>query len=249
MPALPRPITFGLDLPSALTANKRVLIATQAVAATGLVTPDYVMPDRFHRPMGHAELCGRGFVHLRGAPERWRRRAVLERYPVPNIGPNIATNFAGQSASIPAGTITVVEFYHAVLDHYFMTPLSAGNRRALDTGPFGGWSRTGLTFKAYPSQTSAGAGANPVCRFYIPPQHGDSHFYSASPFDCAFVLEHTGTDPNYSGYIEETPNAFTSRCRTSRPVLVRRERSSFTGFGITGAIPTIASRPIPSSKR
>ena len=38
---------FGLDLGSALTANKRVLIATQAVAATGLITPDYVIPDRF----------------------------------------------------------------------------------------------------------------------------------------------------------------------------------------------------------
>ncbi len=197
--------TFGFDLPSVQTANKRVLIATQAVAATGLVTPDYVMPDRFVPTVqGGVDyaggVSGLGYASL-------PTDGVNAFFSTGTTAPNVATNFAGQTASIPAGTITVVEYYHAALDHYFMTPL-ASEIDALDTGQYTGWSRTGLSFKAYPSQASAGAGANPVCRFLIPPQHGDSHFYSASPFDCATVVQWTVTDPNFSGYLEETPNAF-----------------------------------------
>jgi hypothetical protein len=30
-------------------------------------------------------------------------------------------------------------------------------------------------------------GTSPVCRFYLPPQNGDSHFYSASAAECADV--------------------------------------------------------------
>ena len=31
------------------------------------------------------------------------------------------------------------------------------------------------------------AGASPVCRFYLPPAYGDSHFYSAAAAECAQV--------------------------------------------------------------
>jgi photosystem II stability/assembly factor-like uncharacterized protein len=104
-------------------------------------------------------------------------------------------------------TISVVEFYNQALDHYFMSPL-APDIVALDTGVFGGWARTGFTFNAYPTQASGGSGVNPVCRFFIPPQHGNSHFFSASPADCAFILDQTATNPSFSGYILESPNAF-----------------------------------------
>ena len=61
----------------------------------------------------------------------------------------------------------------------------------------------------FPTQAAGGAGANPVCRFYIPPQHGDSHFFSADPVvECPAILAKIQTDPNYSGYDYETPNAF-----------------------------------------
>ena len=43
------------------------------------------------------------------------------------------------------------------------------------------WSRTTKSFKVFASQASGGPGVNPVCRFYIPPAHGNSHFFSASP--------------------------------------------------------------------
>jgi hypothetical protein len=47
-----------------------------------------------------------------------------------------------------------------------------------------------------------------VCRFYIPPEHGNSHFFSASPAECATVSARVGVDPSYSGYVLETTQAF-----------------------------------------
>ena len=78
---------------------------------------------------------------------------------------------------------TVIEYYNATLDHYFVSALAA-DIAALDSGALKGWARTGLTFNAY---LEAAAGASPVCRFYLPPSSGDSHFYSASPAECADV--------------------------------------------------------------
>ncbi len=78
---------------------------------------------------------------------------------------------------------TVVEYYHAGLDHYFVSALPT-DIAALDSGTLKGWARTGLTFGAY---LEPAAGASPVCRFYLPPANGDSHFYSASPAECAEV--------------------------------------------------------------
>ena len=196
--------TFGLDLPSTQTANRRLLIATQAVAAAGLVAPDFVMPDRFVATDGGTlSFAGVDALAYAALPTD----GVNALFSNLSTGPNLATNFAGLSASLPAGTITVVEFYNRALDHYFMSPL-APDIDALDTGKYEGWSRSGLTFNAFPSQASGGGGVNPVCRFFIPPQHGNSHFFSASPAECAVVLDKMGTDPNFSGYIEESPNAF-----------------------------------------
>jgi streptogramin lyase len=83
----------------------------------------------------------------------------------------------------PVIAVPVVEYYNAALDHYFMSSLAA-DIAALDSGALSGWLRTGLAFNAYPR---AVAGTSPVCRFYLPPAHGDSHFYSASPAECAEV--------------------------------------------------------------
>lgn len=78
------------------------------------------------------------------------------------------------------GLQTVVEYYNAEQDHYFMTAAVA-DMAALDSGRFVGWQRTGYTFASTPTLT------NPVCRFYIPPGYGDSHFFSASPVECGEV--------------------------------------------------------------
>lgn len=84
-------------------------------------------------------------------------------------------------AANPGGVVVAVEFHHAGLDHYFIStnPVEIDN---LDSGRTVGWVRTGLRFLAYPTQV---AGTSPVCRFYRAPAYGDSHFYSASPAECA----------------------------------------------------------------
>ena len=89
-----------------------------------------------------------------------------------------------------------------------------------------------------------------MCRFYIPPQHGDSHFFSASAAECAAVRGKIGVDPNYSGYIEETPTAFypalpdltTGACRRRRPLLS-------IASGTSARTPITATRPTPASRR
>jgi len=94
-------------------------------------------------------------------------------------------------------TATVVEYYRADRDHYFVTsnPVEIA---ALDAGVFFGWARTGLGFNAF---AQAAAGASPVCRFYLPPPE-DSHFFSASPAECAIVAAQHPT------FVLESASAF-----------------------------------------
>ena len=76
-----------------------------------------------------------------------------------------------------------IEFYHAGLDHYFIaaTPQDIHD---LDTGVQPGWSRTGYSFFVW---ADAGGNSVPVCRYYIPPGYGDSHFFSASAHECGIA--------------------------------------------------------------
>jgi minor extracellular serine protease Vpr len=94
--------------------------------------------------------------------------------------------------------VDVIEFYNQGLDHYFITWITA-EIAALDAGTaIKGWKRTGKSFKVY---TVALALTSPVCRFYIPPGLGDSHFFGRGTAECnqtaqknpSFVLE----EPNF----------------------------------------------------
>ncbi len=87
-----------------------------------------------------------------------------------------------------------VEFYNAGLDHYFIT-WAPDEIAGLDAGTVSkGWARTGKSFPVY---ASAQVGSSPVCRYYIPPALGDSHFFGRGTAECAatgqrnptFVLE------------------------------------------------------------
>lgn len=87
-------------------------------------------------------------------------------------------------ATGPAQSGTVVEFYNAALDHYFITNY-APEIQALDSGAQKGWARTGLSFQTYDGASAMFASSSPVCRFYGSPEYKlDSHFYSASPAEC-----------------------------------------------------------------
>lgn len=101
-----------------------------------------------------------------------------------------------------AGYATVVEFYHAALDHYFIT--SAPDEIAkLDQGIIRGWTRTGESFRAIVPAVAAST-ATPVCRMYGLPEFGiDSHFFSAGSSECDVVAQKWP-----DRWILETPAAF-----------------------------------------
>jgi hypothetical protein len=105
---------------------------------------------------------------------------------------NYSLALVGTAAT--AVTETVVEYYHAGLDHYFITWMPT-EIAILDAGTqIRGWTRTGHSFKTY---TTPQAGTSPVCRYYIPPVLGDSHFFGRGTVECnatgqknpTFVLE------------------------------------------------------------
>lgn len=86
----------------------------------------------------------------------------------------------------PADSVEVVEYYHPVLDHYFITWVP-DEIATLDAGvKIKGWRRTGQVFRAFgPSR----AGTSPVCRFYLPPAYGNSHFYGRGAAECAATAQ------------------------------------------------------------
>lgn len=109
---------------------------------------------------------------------------------------------ATQSKAVTLGT--VVEFYNASLDHYFLTqnPVEIAD---LDTGRHPGWSRTGQSFNAYTPQNSDNRGSK-TCRWYGSPANLanlDTHFFSASVLECAKLQTAYG-----GAWKEETDNAF-----------------------------------------
>ena len=87
----------------------------------------------------------------------------------------------------PVVSVQVGEFYNPTLRHYFITA-SAAEQQDLDSGVHPGWMRTGQSFKASVTGSSASGSMNPTCRYYGNPLRGlDSHFYSADAGECAQV--------------------------------------------------------------
>ncbi len=117
-------------------------------------------------------------------------RELLQAQDIADIADYLATRIDQPPPPPPpppaVPTITAVEFHHAVLDHYFVSAIAPEIATLVAGTTIRGWLRTGDTFSVWP--TSVGVpGASPVCRFYLPPASGDSHFYSASPSECAEV--------------------------------------------------------------
>jgi hypothetical protein len=106
---------------------------------------------------------------------------------------NLATNFAGASASVasasPPTIAPAVEYYYADWNFYFITAIP-NEIAALDGGAFGDvWKRTGQQFNVY-ATANAPAGAVTVSRFFsttFSPK--SSHFYTVMMYDYSlFVL-------------------------------------------------------------
>jgi YVTN family beta-propeller protein len=121
-------------------------------------------------------------------------------------GTLIATVKVGTSPSAVAigpevvatdSTYTVVEFYNVSLDHYFITWMP-DEIATLDAAiQIRGWSRTGYGFKTH---VDPQAGTSSVCRFYIPPGLGDSHFFGRGTVEC------TETAQKYPSFVVEDPS-------------------------------------------
>ncbi len=106
---------------------------------------------------------------------------------------------AKHNASFPPATTTAVEYYNAALDHYFLTHLDA-EIAILDAGAtIKGWARTGQSVAVYAGAQTA---SSPVCRFYIPPAKGDSHFYGRGSAEC------DATGASNPTFVNEDPQFF-----------------------------------------
>ena len=79
-------------------------------------------------------------------------------------------------------SVTVVEYYHAGLDRYFMTAFPE-EIKVLDSARPPGWARTGESFLASAAQGNGLAG---VCRFFsLPFGPKNAHFYTPDTAECA----------------------------------------------------------------
>jgi hypothetical protein len=125
----------------------------------------------------------------RHAPHRGDSMHFRSRFAAACLAALCSATAFGQS-----GLVDVVEYYNSALDHYFVTWVPDEIAK-LDAGTaIKGWKRSGQTFKTF---TAAQPGTSPVCRYYIPPGLGDSHFFGRGTTECdatgannpSFVLE------------------------------------------------------------
>jgi murein DD-endopeptidase MepM/ murein hydrolase activator NlpD len=107
------------------------------------------------------------------------------RFEVLFHGQTQSVNFQVGATEPPRTSI--VEYYAASLNHYFMTGFPT-EEAALDAQtPIAGWTRTGLSFPAY---SASDPDLSTVCRFFGTPGLGvNSHFYTAFDFECAAVKQ------------------------------------------------------------
>jgi uncharacterized protein DUF5648 len=172
------------------TANKRALIATQGFAALGILTPDFVVPNGFFAlGSGAINYASVDLVSYASLPADGTHAIDRNGTPIPNV----ATNFAGNTASVQgsAGTApdgrTAVEYLYPDWNMYFVTAIPA-EILLLDAGAFPGWQRTGQQFHVFPAG-NAPASALPVWRFFstsFAPK--SSHFYTALPVEYNALL-------------------------------------------------------------
>ena len=205
---LPPSVDFGVVPQNASSAPQSVVFTNSGNAPLSIDNVAIGDPT-FQRVSG----CGPGTIVPPGASCTLQLAALPQRAGPITSSIQLFTNdgayelpltATGGSAPPPppplptVATVDVVEFYNATLDHYFITWI-ASEIANLDAGNTPSrWTRTGYTFKAY---TTPEPGTSQVCRFYIPPADGNSHFFGRNPAECAaaqqehpeFVLE----DSNY----------------------------------------------------
>jgi hypothetical protein len=218
---LRRTYTFSRDLPTTRTAHMSFVVAASSygklpVVNGGTSYNDGVAYNCCYRP-DYNDLPIR-FVATDGGTLDFAGVDEFTYASLPTDGLNaLYRDGSIRRAALPGGCLVAVgcqdefqislayvgaiEYYNAALDHYFLTA-SAPDIDALDSGRSPGWQRTGQRFFIAGMANGYPGLDKPVCRFYMPPGHGNSHFLSALPEECAAVRE------TYPDFILESPAAF-----------------------------------------
>ncbi len=193
--------TFPSDLPSDRTAHQSVIVAASAhrTLAVGDLYGGAIYLCCYKPTFGELPLrflsIGPATLDFAGADRiawdalpmdglnAWYRDGVPRRGTV--AGPSCPRGVGCASRrSIAQSYVSAIEYYNAERDHYFMTAL-AEEIDALDAGRLKGWARTGESFAISAAPHSVPGVAHAVCRLYIEPAAGDSHFFSAWADECA----------------------------------------------------------------
>lgn len=120
-----------------------------------------------------------------------------------------------ETAAPATSVVSVVEYYNAARDHWFMTSIPQ-EIADLDAGVHAGWVRTGYAFNAYATGSGGPLGRLPFCRYYGLPEFGlDSHFYTGSILECLEILaKFRGAWQLESGEVFQVqlPNVQTGAC-------------------------------------
>jgi len=168
------------------------------------IPPDYVMPERFLPTEGGTiDLNGQDPWTFAPLPADGSTRLLRSGETAPASG----QSFALGRFEVHVDYDGAREYYNAARDHYFVTA-SEPDIDAIESGRTKGWQETGYGLAVFalsnPTHccTMYGAVPVPVCRFYIPPESGDSHFFSASAQECAEVAA------KFPTFVKETDAAF-----------------------------------------
>ncbi len=194
-------------------------VTTLCLATRGLgsgVYPDYVIPDQF-LPTGGGTIDLAGIDAWSFGPIAVTGVALLNRDGSASFDNTFTMPCSRSAVGFGVDADPVVEYYNAALDHYFLTAFQS-DIDALDSGRIAGWARTGESFSARITRTPLADSIRldllDVCRYYIPPAQGDSHFYSASASECAAAhAQH----PDYqlesaSAFLAALPDPLSGAC-------------------------------------
>ena len=132
------------------------------------------------------------------------------------------------STSAVAHAVTVIEYFNAALDAYFITG-RANEQTLLDAAA--GFRRTGVSFQA--ADTSTGSAAlSRICRFYVATTNPftSSHFYGKEGPDCEGLRAQNVPGFSWEGYDFSTVKPDTSNvCPVGNVPLYRGFRAGVNG--------------------
>ena len=198
-------VTFTKDLPESNTAGRYVLLGTTLALEPPVdfaLPPGFIPTDGGTLTFAGVDVWDYPVLPADGHAVLLRDNTFASNPPL--VVAMIFRLFGGYFTGLGVPIDPVIEYYNASLDHYFITA-SQPDIDALDSNRTPGWSRTGESFPAYISNLrqwfDKPPDLRPVCRFWIPPAVGDSHFFSASSVECAVAQ----AIPNY---VQETDHAF-----------------------------------------